>query len=78
MLNTRPITILELAQQVIAVAESKSTVQFESYSQAYDEDFEDIRRRIPDLSRLRATIGYEPKQTLADVVRELVAARTQR
>jgi UDP-glucose 4-epimerase len=71
--SDQPLAILELARLVIAAAESKSAIQFQSYAQAYDEDFEDIRRRIPDLSRLRAAIGYEPKLTLADVIRELVA-----
>ena len=70
--SDQPITIGELAKQVIAAAGSKSSLQFESYAQAYDEDFEDIRRRIPDLSRLQQTIGYKPQFTLADVIRELV------
>lgn len=74
--SDQPITILELARQVVAAAESKSTIQFVSYAQAYDEDFEDIRRRIPDLSRIKETIGYQPRLTLADVIRELVQLRT--
>ena len=40
----------------------------------YDEDFEDIRRRVPDLSRLRATIDYQPSYDLAAIIRELIAA----
>ncbi len=70
--SDQPVTILELAKQVIAAAGSRSSIQFESYAQAYDDDFEDIRRRIPDLSRLKTTIGYKPQLTLADVIRELV------
>lgn len=73
--SDQPITVLELARQVIAAAGSKSTIQFESYSQAYDEDFEDIRRRIPDLTRLQATIGHRFQLTLADVIRELVESQ---
>jgi UDP-glucose 4-epimerase len=76
--SDQPITILELARQVIAVAGSKSAIQFESYSQAYDDDFEDIRRRIPDLTRLKDTIGYEPSRTLADVIRELIEIHPQK
>jgi UDP-glucose 4-epimerase len=75
--SDQPVTIAELARQVIAAAGSKSTIQFESYQQAYDEDFEDIRRRIPDLSRLKATIGHQPRLTLADVIRELVALQNK-
>jgi UDP-glucose 4-epimerase len=70
--SDQPVAILDVARQVIAAAGSKSTIQFESYAQAYDQDFEDIRRRIPDLTRIRNTIGYEPRWTLSDVIRELI------
>lgn len=76
--SDQPMKILDLAKQVIATAESKSPIQFESYAQAYDEDFEDIRRRIPDLTRLKNAIGYQPKLTLADVIRELVEQHPRR
>jgi len=73
--SDQPITIPELARQVIAVAGSKSSIQFESYAQAYDEDFEDIRRRIPDLSRVKQIIGFAPQMTLADMIRDVIEAK---
>lgn len=65
------ITIDELAGAVIAATGSKSTVARVRYSDAYAVGFEDLIKRRPDLSRLRATIGFEPaiplERTLADV-----------
>jgi len=72
--SDQPVSILELAQRVIALAGSKSTVQFQSYTQAYDKDFEDIRHRVPDLSRLREAIGYVPQFDLDAIIRDCISA----
>jgi UDP-glucose 4-epimerase len=72
--SDEPVSILELARLVIALTGSTSTVQFQTYADAYDRDFEDIRRRVPDLSRLRATIIYRPAYNLDGIIRELVNA----
>jgi UDP-glucose 4-epimerase len=76
--SDQPVSILELARRTIAVADSKSTIQFQSYSQAYDDDFEDIRRRIPDLSRLRATINYQPQLDLDGIIRDVVDSKRKK
>ena len=47
--SDQPIAIRDLAAAVIAACGSKSTIQFQTYADAYDKDFEDIRRRVPDL-----------------------------
>jgi UDP-glucose 4-epimerase len=70
-----PISILDLAKRVIAATGSRSTIEFQAYSAAYDDDFEDVRRRVPDLARLRATIHYKPKYDLDSVIQELVSVR---
>ena len=70
-----PVSILELAQRTIAAADSRSQIQFQSYADAYDRDFEDIRHRVPDLTRLRNTIDYRPKFGLDDIIRDVVAWR---
>jgi len=69
----QPISILEMAKRVIAVINPKATIQFQSYSQAYDDDFEDIRRRVPDLTRIREAIGYTPECSLDDIIRDVWA-----
>lgn len=63
-----PISILELAERVIARVNPEAKIDFQSYSDAYDESFEDIRRRVPDLARIRATIGYRPTKGLDAII----------
>ncbi len=65
----QPISILEMAKRVIAIVNPSATLKFQSYAQAYDEDFEDIRRRVPDLTRIRKAIGYAPTLSLDDIIR---------
>ena len=69
----QPISILEMAKRVVAIVNPKATIEFQSYSQAYDDDFEDIRRRVPDLTRIREAIGYSPACSLDDIVRDVWA-----
>ncbi len=66
--SDQPVSILELAQRTIARVNPSATIEFQSYSQAYDESFEDIRRRVPDLTRIRSAIGFAPTQTLDDII----------
>jgi len=71
--SDQPISILELAQRVIAAVNPSLAIRFQSYAEAYDEDFEDCRRRVPDLSRLRETIDFCPRYDLDSIIREVVA-----
>jgi UDP-glucose 4-epimerase len=71
--SDQPVSIHELAQTVIRQTGSRSPIEFQSYTDAYDQDFEDIRRRVPDLSKLTATIGIRPSQDLPAIVRDVVA-----
>lgn len=71
--SDEPVSILELAERVIQLTESPSTVQFQTYADAYDKDFEDIRRRVPDLTRLRETISYHPRYNLDATIRDVAA-----
>lgn len=72
--SDEPVAIGELANRVIAAAGSTSAVQFESYAQAYDADFEDVRRRVPDLSRLHATIGHRNRHSLDSIIASVIEA----
>ena len=73
--SDQPVSILDLARLVIALAGSKSTVEYQSYTQAYDQDFEDIRHRVPDLTRLREAIGYVPQFGLDGIIHDCIQAR---
>ncbi|MCS7470690.1 GDP-mannose 4,6-dehydratase [Stieleria sp. ICT_E10.1] len=63
-----PVSILDLAKRVIERVNPKAEIDFRSYSDAYDESFEDIRRRVPDLTRIAETIGYAPTQDLDAII----------
>ena len=71
--SDQPVSILELAQRVLARTQSSSAIEFQSYHEAYDKDFEDIRRRIPDLSKITRVLGYEPKFSLDEIIDDVAA-----
>jgi len=66
------VTILDLAQRVKARTGSKSEIVRVPYDQAYEEGFEDMPRRVPDLSRLRALTGYEPQVHLDEILDRVI------
>jgi UDP-glucose 4-epimerase len=66
--SDQPVSILELAQRVIARVNPAATIEFQSYAAAYDETFEDIRRRVPDLTRISQAIGFRPTFTLDQII----------
>lgn len=68
--SDQPISILELAKHVIAVCKSNSKIEFQTYTQAYDSEFEDIRHRVPDLTRLKSTIGFSPRGDLTAIIED--------
>jgi UDP-glucose 4-epimerase len=69
--SDQPITIEALAQRVIALVNSAATIEHQSYAAAYDEDFEDVRHRVPDLTRLRQTIEYPSRFELDQIIQEI-------
>jgi UDP-glucose 4-epimerase len=69
--SDQPVSILELAQKVIQLVSPNAKVAFQTYADAYDESFEDIRRRVPDLTRLRNAIGYSPSKDLDAIIRDV-------
>jgi UDP-glucose 4-epimerase len=70
------VSINELAQVVKAVTGSSSRLQYVPYEQAYSKDFEDMPRRVPDLSRVRAAIGYAPTKKLREIVEAVATSVT--
>jgi UDP-glucose 4-epimerase len=76
--SDEPITILDLARRVVAAVDPRLEIQFQSYEAAYGLDFEDCRRRVPNLTRLRQTIDYRPRYSLDRIIAEVVAWRSAR
>ena len=70
--NTGEISIADLATRVKALACSDSPIQLVPYDQAYEAGFEDMPRRVPDISKLRALIGYEPKVELDEIILRVI------
>jgi UDP-glucose 4-epimerase len=67
------ISMLDLAQRVKAKVGSESEIQLIPYGQAYEEGFEDMPRRVPDLTRIHAQIGYEPQVDLDEILDRVIA-----
>jgi UDP-glucose 4-epimerase len=72
--SDRPVTIGGLADLVIRTLGSRSQTRHLPYSEAFGPGFEDLRQRQPDLSRLRAAVGFEPRRPLEETIRDVAAA----
>ena len=72
--NGREISIGELASRVKQIAESSSPIVTIPYDQAYEAGFEDMPRRVPDISKIRALVGYEPTVELDDILIRVIAS----
>jgi UDP-glucose 4-epimerase len=66
--SDQPVSILELAQRVIARVNPAAGIEYQAYRDAYDESFEDIRRRVPDLTRIAGMIGFQPTHSLDAII----------
>jgi len=69
----KEITIEDLAKRVKELTGSSSPIKFVPYDKAYEQGFEDMRRRVPDLSRAREVVGFEPKVDLDDLIRSVIS-----
>ena len=70
--NVEEVTIRELAERVKAATDSGSRIVTIPYEQAYDSGFEDMPRRVPDLTKVRQLVGYEPEVGLDEIIRRVV------
>ncbi|PIQ83419.1 MAG: nucleoside-diphosphate sugar epimerase [Candidatus Omnitrophica bacterium CG11_big_fil_rev_8_21_14_0_20_63_9] len=66
------VTIEELARRIIRLTNSRSTVRLIPYEQAYEEGYEDMPRRVPDISKIRGLIGFEPTMTLDQIIQSVI------
>lgn len=71
--NTHEVTINDLAERVRTMTGSESRITRIPYDQAYESGFEDMPRRVPDLSKVRAAIGYAPKYGIDDILEQVIA-----
>ena len=66
------ITILDLAKKIIKMTNSSSNINFISYEDAYGEGFEDMRKRIPDITKIKNTVGYFPQITIDQIIQNVI------
>ena len=69
------ISIRSLASRVVELSGSTSPIRFIPYEQVYGDGFEDMARRVPDISRARALIGFDPRTELDDILRMVIRER---
>jgi UDP-glucose 4-epimerase len=65
------ITIKALAEKVISTTNSKSVITYISYTDAYPAGFEDIQRRVPDISKIKQAIGWAPTKDLEAIIKDI-------
>ena len=65
------VTIKQLAEQVLAVTKSKSAITYTQYSDAYPVGFEDIQRRVPDISKVKSAINWKPTRNLEQIISDI-------
>jgi UDP-glucose 4-epimerase len=70
--NKEEVTILKLAELVRELAGSNSPIEFIPYDKAYEAGFEDMPRRVPDLTKVEQLVGYEPKRGLRDIITRVI------
>jgi UDP-glucose 4-epimerase len=71
--NTEEISILDLAKRIRDKTASQSEISLIPYDEAYEAGFEDMPRRVPDLSKINALVGYEATKTLDDILERVIA-----
>jgi UDP-glucose 4-epimerase len=76
--NTEEITIRGLAERVIALTGSTSTIEYVPYDEAYAPGFEDMRRRVPSLEKITRLTGYKPRHSLNDILQRVIAYEKDR
>jgi UDP-glucose 4-epimerase len=65
------VSIKALAEKVIATTKSQSVITYTSYTDAYPAGFEDIQRRVPDISKIKQAIGWAPTKDLETIIKDI-------
>ena len=70
--NTQEVSIRALAERVRELAGSNSPIKLVPYDEAYESGFEDMPRRVPDLTKIEGLIGYRPRYSLDDILAQVI------
>lgn len=75
--SDQAVSIEQLAREVIQRVDPTVSIEYVDYSEAYGNDFEDVRRRVPDVSKLAATIGNAPQLQLGEILDDIIRWKQQ-
>jgi UDP-glucose 4-epimerase len=75
--GTGEITVKQLAEKIIERTKSTSTIKYIPYTEAYPAGFEDMQRRVPDITKIKKTINWQPTHTLDSIVDSVAASFTK-
>jgi UDP-glucose 4-epimerase len=76
--SNEEISILELALRVRELTNSSSEISFVPYDEAYEEGFEDMPRRVPDISKINALVGFNPEMKLDGILQSVIKYHSER
>ena len=74
--GTGEVTIKELADNVIKETNSQSSIEYIPYEKAYAPGFEDMQRRVPDISKIKLELNWAPKKNLSQIIADVAASIT--
>ena len=70
--NDTPVSIVDLAKRVIDITGSSSNIHYIAYEEAFSNQHGDINKRVPDLSKIRDYINYNPKYSLDNIIKDML------
>jgi UDP-glucose 4-epimerase len=69
-------TIQQLAEKIVSKTNSQSELTFTPYSQAYPAGFEDMQRRVPDISKAKSALNWKPLRNLDQIISDVAASKS--
>jgi UDP-glucose 4-epimerase len=76
--NNEQISIMDLAKKVVSVTGSSSAIEMMDYEKAYPAGFEDMERRVPDISKIKRVLGWQPEIGLEQIIKDIAAHNSDR
>jgi UDP-glucose 4-epimerase len=70
--STEEVSMRQVAERIIELSGSSSSIDLIPYDEAYESGFEDMMRRVPDISKIKATVGWGPTRSLEEILKEVL------